>query len=118
MLNDFLAARNISQKWKYEKRFIHTYTKDHLVSTLNYYKNLNYFSSGCLMIGGGATETSGYFANVCARTSIDAIKHIEEALRKGSYKKDEYICAGVPVDLDTGVFDAREGLSIPPRKIN
>jgi hypothetical protein len=73
-LDSFSAARNVSQKWKYEKRMVHTYTKDHLVNMLNYYKDLNHCSSSCLLIGTDSTGTDSYFASVCMNTSIDAIK--------------------------------------------
>lgn len=112
MFRDFIAARNVSQKWKYERRSAHTYTRDHLVNVLNYYKDLNYFSSSCLVIGTDATGTNAYFASVCMKTSLEATEYIQSILNKGFYKQDEYRSDSALMDLDTGSFNARTGISL------
>ncbi len=112
MFDDFLAARNLSQKWKHEKRCIRTYTKGHLLDTLNYYKDLNYFSSNCLVVGTDAAGTSAYFAAVCMKTSIDAINYIEEILAKHLYKQEGYRVNPAPMDFGAVSFDARKGLHL------
>ena len=114
MLSDFLAVRNVSQKWKYEKRFIHTYTKEHIINIMNYYKDMNYFSSSCLLVGTDATGTSGYFAKSCMKISIEAVRYTAETLSKGSYRKTSYYSEGSVYDLDTATFDTQKGLQLPP----
>ncbi len=82
------------------------------MTVLSYYKDLNHYSSNCLIIGSNDTGISGYFANVCMKTSIDAINSIEARLKSGKYKKEEYVCTNDPIDIEYGHFDTRKGLSI------
>ena len=77
-----------------------------------HYKDLNHYSSNCLIIGSEDTGISGYFANACMKISIDAIKSIEARLKSGKYKKEEYVCTKDAVDIEFGRFDTRKGLSI------
>ena len=112
VFKDFIAARNVSQKWKYEKRCAHTYTRDHLLNVLNYYKDLNCISSSCLVIGTDATGTNAYFASVCMKTSLEATEYIQSILNKGFYKQGEYRSDSALMDLDTGLFDTRTGISL------
>ena len=115
MLDSFIAARNVSQKWKYEKRCIQTYTEDHLLNALGYYQDLNHTASNCLLIGTRDTGANAYFATVCMKTSSEAIEYIGMILSKRLYREERYYTKGMPMDLDTGSFNTRDGLRLPNR---
>jgi hypothetical protein len=115
MLDSFITARNVSQKWKYEKRCIQTYTEDHLLNTLGYYQDLNHTASNCLLIGTRDTGANAYFATVCMKVSAEAIEYILMILSKRLYREDQYYTRGAPMNFDTGSFNTRDGLSLPNR---
>jgi hypothetical protein len=112
MFNSFIAARNVSQKWKYEKRCLSTYTKEHLLNCLGYYKDLNHTASGCLVIGTRDTGTDAYFATVCMKTSSEAIEYIRVIMSKRLYRENQYYTKAKSMDLDTGSFSTRDGLRL------
>ncbi len=115
MLDSLITARNVSQKWKYEKRCIQTYTEDHLLNTLGYYQDLNHTASNCLLIGTRETGANAYFASVCMKVSAEAIEYILMILSKRLYREDQYYIKGSPMNLDTGSFNTRDGLRLPNR---
>jgi hypothetical protein len=89
MLDSFVAARNVSRKWKYEKRCIQAYTEDHLLSTLGYYQDLNHTTSNCLLIGTRDTGANAYFATVCMKTSAEAVEYIFMISSKRLYREGQ-----------------------------
>ena len=90
MFEDFRNCRAISQRWKYERRLLHTYTKDHLLLMLSHYHDMNYFATGCLAIGANDTGTSHIFATTCSDISSDAIKTISSTIAREAYRKNLY----------------------------
>ena len=84
------------------------------MSIMNYYKDLNYHSSMCLVGGTDDAGVSAYFAESCMKKSLEAIRHIEENLRKEYYRKKEYIHEESLADYDCSKFNARKGMQLPP----
>lgn len=91
LLGELRNVRAISQKWKYEKRLLHTHSKEYLLHLLQHYGDMNYHAVGCLAIGANEAGVSYFFANSCASVSSDAIRTIRDALEHGNYRTASYV---------------------------
>ncbi len=89
--SEFRNVRAVTQKWKYEKRLLHTHSKECLLNLLCHYRDMNFHAVGCLAVGPHDTGVSYFLANSYASVSKDAIESIVNALAMDNYRTTSYV---------------------------
>jgi len=91
MLLSYWTVRNLRRKWNYERKFLHTYSKQHMIYTLDYYKDMNLTSQCVLLSESSGNGGNRYYASSCEALSKEAINYIKNIIDQKLYRKGRYV---------------------------